>query len=540
MQKIYTLLVSLILLHFISQAQTAFKQGNIVVLRVGNGTTTLANTGNAVFLDEYTPVGVKVQSIALPTTASGGNNPLVLSGTASSEGSLTRSANGKYLAIVGYSTTPPYASSLSATTGTAVPRAIGIIDYTGNVNTSKTLTNYASSNNPRGAYTSDGTKVWMVSGAKGLQYTTVGTSDTATTISNKTSTATAINNLRTVNEFNGQLYVSTGSGTAVRIGAVGGGLPTDTGKLITPVAGLPTANPASPYAFYMAKVPETNPIPNVLYVADDNTNKVGGIKKYSFNTTTSSWDSVGVIELGAIYRGLTGVVNGSTVTLYATRNSDSLVSIIDNAPATAAPSSATYTGIIAAAPTGTVFRGVAMAPFSVLPVNNFTVQLNIRNNIAVLNWEATKEINATCVNYIVEKSNDGKEFNQLAIIAATNNETYSFNDKNYSNTIAYYRIKLVKSDGNKLYSNVVVAKSDNKNGIKLYPNPASDFIVIETKKHLLPVKVELLNIQGLKLFESIIPNTQTTIYIPLTNLAKGTYFVTYKIDSTQYTEKFVK
>lgn len=214
---------------------------------------------------------------------------------------------------------------------------MGIVDYSGNINTTKTLTNYASSNNPRGAYTNDGINVWLVSGVKGIQYTKIGTTDSAIVISKKTTTDSTTTNFRTINEFYGQLFVSTGSTSAMRLGAVGTGLPTDTGKLITPVPGLPVANPASPYAFFSAKVPETNPFPNVLYVADDNANKVGGIKKYSFNAITLSWDSVGVIDLGSVYRGLTGTVSGSIVTLYATRNSDSLVSIVDNAAFNAAP-----------------------------------------------------------------------------------------------------------------------------------------------------------------------------------------------------------
>lgn len=44
-----------------------FTSGNVVVYRVGTGAGSLVNTGSAVFLDEFTPVGVLVQSIALPS-----------------------------------------------------------------------------------------------------------------------------------------------------------------------------------------------------------------------------------------------------------------------------------------------------------------------------------------------------------------------------------------------------------------------------------------------------------------------------------------
>src|SRR5437879_4455496 len=69
---------------------SAFTPGNLVVYRVGTGATSdsLVNTGNAVFLDEYTTGGTLVQSIALPTTASGANQPLIASGLAITEGFL--------------------------------------------------------------------------------------------------------------------------------------------------------------------------------------------------------------------------------------------------------------------------------------------------------------------------------------------------------------------------------------------------------------------------------------------------------------------
>src|SRR5262245_55191994 len=79
-----------------------FTPGNIVIYRVGDGLSGLVNVGAAVFLDEYTPTGTLVQTIALPTTASGNNKQLIASGVATSEGLMTRSANGGYLVVTGY------------------------------------------------------------------------------------------------------------------------------------------------------------------------------------------------------------------------------------------------------------------------------------------------------------------------------------------------------------------------------------------------------------------------------------------------------
>ena len=93
----------------------AFTPGDLVVLRVGDGVTTYGSTGTggangtvaaAAFFDEYTPGGQFVQTIALPTAVSGSNLRVVEALTGTSEGGLTRSANGQYLVFTGFDAAP--------------------------------------------------------------------------------------------------------------------------------------------------------------------------------------------------------------------------------------------------------------------------------------------------------------------------------------------------------------------------------------------------------------------------------------------------
>ncbi|MGH9819709.1 MAG: DUF3616 domain-containing protein, partial [Pyrinomonadaceae bacterium] len=79
-----------------------FTSGNLVIYRVGTGTGSLASSATAVFLDEYTPTGTLVQSIPAPTAVNGANKRLTASGTATSEGLMTRSTDGNYLVFTGY------------------------------------------------------------------------------------------------------------------------------------------------------------------------------------------------------------------------------------------------------------------------------------------------------------------------------------------------------------------------------------------------------------------------------------------------------
>src|SRR5438105_3137270 len=180
--------------------------GDVVVYRVGDGAAALANTGNAVFVDEYTPAGALMQSIAMPTTASGVQKQLIASGTATSEGLLTVSPDGKYVAVTGYGRDLGLTGSVASTAAASVPRVVGIIKAsTGGVDTSTALSDFADANNPRSAVTSDGTNIWVAGAAGGARYATLG---------NTTSTqlSTTVTNLRAIEIFSGQLYTSTSSG----------------------------------------------------------------------------------------------------------------------------------------------------------------------------------------------------------------------------------------------------------------------------------------------------------------------------------------
>jgi len=118
---------------------TSLTPGDVVVYRVGTGSGALSSGTFPVFLDEYDPNGNLVESVALPTATSGLNKPLVAGGTASSEGLLTLSANGEYLIESGYDTGVG-TKEVSATSDTSVPRTIGRVSASGEINTSTALT----------------------------------------------------------------------------------------------------------------------------------------------------------------------------------------------------------------------------------------------------------------------------------------------------------------------------------------------------------------------------------------------------------------
>jgi uncharacterized repeat protein (TIGR01451 family) len=332
----------------------AFTPGNLVIYRVGvGGATPLTNTGSAVFLDEVTPLGVLVQSIALPTTVSGVNKQLIASGVATSEGLLTRSANGNCLVLDGYAANLGGGTSLPTTTSASVPRSIGVVDNLGNINTSTALTDAANLESPRGAATTDCSTLWITGGTGGVRATTLAAS-TSTQLN------AAATNLRGVAVQAGQLYISTGAGVTLRVATVGTGTPTTAGQTVTNLPGFPTTG--SPYAFFFADLSAGVAGLDTLYVADD----AAGIQKFSL--VGGVWTANGTVGISADnYRGLAAVVSGSTVTLYSVRKGGNvatgggeLVSLVDSSGY-----NGTLTGVptlLRTAATNIAFRGVTVTP----------------------------------------------------------------------------------------------------------------------------------------------------------------------------------
>jgi hypothetical protein len=72
-----------------------FTSGNLVVLRIGDGTASLSSAAAAVFLEERATNGSLVQTIPISTAASGSNAALTVAGSAAADGHLNRSADGR-------------------------------------------------------------------------------------------------------------------------------------------------------------------------------------------------------------------------------------------------------------------------------------------------------------------------------------------------------------------------------------------------------------------------------------------------------------
>jgi hypothetical protein len=318
----------------IAPPQATFFPSNLVVLRAGDGVQTLSSSGNTLFLDQYASNGLYVNTMALPDT---GASALLISGVATSEGFMTRSADGRFLAVAGYNTNlGALTKSLSSTASTNVPRAVATIDGAGNYNLAASTTNAFSAQNIRAGATDGSNNFWGAGASDGTWY--FGNTASAGPIQ------TTIANSRVINIENGNLVFSTQSGTNALYSLSGLPLTSATPSLI-----FATANSSSPEDFAF------NAAGTLAYVADDSTS--GGIQRWQLNSGT--WTNVYTLATG-IARSLTVDFSGPNPVIYtitAETASNRLVTVTDTSALSAAVTLAT-------SPLNEWFRAVRFSPAS--------------------------------------------------------------------------------------------------------------------------------------------------------------------------------
>jgi hypothetical protein len=363
--KTYSILLLAALASTGSAYGAAFTSGNLVVERVGDGSTALTSAATAVSVDEFTTSGSSVQTLNLPT---GGASQVTDSGSATSNGYLNF-YNG-YLGISGYNVEPGTASVAASNTKVGT-----IYGSDGNVASRTEFPTGGRSGTPPSPFSGNNLRSVIPTGASTFYAT--GTSSgspntggayyydgSAFTQVSSTVTGQPIN-LRNVEIYGGQLYASSGASTGLGIFAIGSGLPTASAQTSSLTIDMGTG--ASPYGFVMFDTNADTTL-DTAFIADDRTVTGGGLNKWTFdgttwsksyslllNSTGNAFASTGNGLLGL--RGLAGSYDSGTdaFSLYATTTETSnnrLVQIVDSGTT---PTSWTQ---LATAGTNNAFRGV--------------------------------------------------------------------------------------------------------------------------------------------------------------------------------------
>jgi hypothetical protein len=388
-----------------------FTAGDIIVERLGDGSTALTGAAFPIALLEYKPAGTLDQTI---TTEFTGGNLLTDSGSATSNGYL--GSNGTFVAVSG-------SNSAVATAGVAAlnTKASNIFGANGSVAGRVVFPTGGPSGSPPSPFSGNNFRSAFPTGA--TTFYASGTSSGSPNTggpwyydgANFTQLSTTATNLRNIGVFNNQLYVSSGGAGFLGVSTVGSGTPTTAGQTTTLVIDGGTG--ASTYGFVLFDT-DNNGSVDRAYLADDRTATGGGLRRYDFNGSvwtnnyslllnTNTNALVGTGGAGIVgLRGLTGTWNAGTATLYATTTETSnnkLVAITDTGTAPAA-----FTTVATAGSANYVFRGVTLSPVSAPPpVGTVSISAasisegNGGTSILSLNVTRTNTAAAFTVNYAV-------------------------------------------------------------------------------------------------------------------------------------------
>lgn len=180
----------------------------------------------------------------------------------------------------------------------------------------------------------------------------------------------------------------------------------------------------------------------------------------------------------------------------------------------------------------------------VLAVTGLSLTGKLTNQDVNLSWTTLTELDAD--HFEVERSEDGRTFEKIGEVGALGNSAitrnYSYNDKKVAAPIIYYRIKEMDKDGKISFSNtIIIHTTQTFKGLKIYPNPVSDYFNVEFDHLAGNYSIQLINAEGKMLLEkeAWVGDGIQKVFINNINCASGFYILRI-INKTTYQTRNIK
>jgi Secretion system C-terminal sorting domain len=172
----------------------------------------------------------------------------------------------------------------------------------------------------------------------------------------------------------------------------------------------------------------------------------------------------------------------------------------------------------------------------VLPVKFISIEGALNNfNQPGITWKVQESL---VDKYEIEKSKDGNAFYSIATILSKGDgvNLYTFSDVSILQGFAYFRIKQTDINGHSAYSIIIkIASLSNKSIVGIYPNPATDKLVITAGTDLRNTIALVSDISGKEIMQITIKSQ--AIAIDISKIPQGLYLLRFT-NGTSY--KFLK
>ncbi|MGB0984701.1 MAG: VPS10 domain-containing protein [Saprospiraceae bacterium] len=152
----------------------------------------------------------------------------------------------------------------------------------------------------------------------------------------------------------------------------------------------------------------------------------------------------------------------------------------------------------------------------------------VNNQYVNLEWQTVSEVNNGF--FTIERSKDGKEWEQIATIEGAGNSTstidYSAIDPNPYIGKSYYRLKQTDFDKKFTYSDIqtVIIEKQEKSTISVFPNPTKNQITIIGAETELE-NIKIYNVFGQEVMVKILTKNSNNVIVDMSNLSAGVYYV---------------
>lgn len=167
----------------------------------------------------------------------------------------------------------------------------------------------------------------------------------------------------------------------------------------------------------------------------------------------------------------------------------------------------------------TGYKVIAASP---TPVELVSFDAVARDNVSVLTWETSSEVNNE--GFYVERSKDGKRFESLGFVKGNGTTSvtnaYEFVDET-PNEDNYYRLRQVDFDGSEDYSDIEFVRFNTNVSASVYPNPFVDRLTISTGAYTGSISVAVLDASG-RLISNEVTNDRNK---DLSDLKAGVYYL---------------
>jgi Secretion system C-terminal sorting domain len=201
----------------------------------------------------------------------------------------------------------------------------------------------------------------------------------------------------------------------------------------------------------------------------------------------------------------------------------------------------TYTDNNGCAKTATVTINSATLPVELIDfkVTPFSIKV-------LVEWSTASEKESH--HFDIERSENGKTFYKIGNLKAQNTsisrKDYAFMDEKPHFGTHYYRLKMVNTDSTFMYSPIKTAAIQaDKALVKLSPNPTSDetyLTILSPNEAAAKIKLYNTNGQIVKILLAKLSVGENTVFIDMTHLSSGLYFIQLEVGGTPFSMKINK